>query len=477
MELLDGILIFLLALAGAVVLFVLSALAWIVRNFLRWSFVFLFFYAVIICYKAPFQSIYVPEPAAVPDRLFRYEQDNFGAQIKAGFAKRDITPPRFSWLAGYYPPHPGIFIREWLWVKSLALKDSGGNRIVIVSCDLIGLLPDEIEKIKNLVKKAAPNSIFISATHTHSGPDTIGLWGIPPFTGKNEKYMEFLRRQIAEVIDESVSDLSQGTIRFGEGEFSGYVGGREGNPPDPAVSVMQVLLSSGIPVTLVNFASHADVMKSFRISADFPYYLYERLGKLTGGEVIFIPGAIGGVQPKRNGNKNNQDRFLERGLGEDLADRVYKIMEKPIVSENASIAVKQVKIMASLENKKFSQAARIGIVSDLEIPIKISGKISNDLFYAVEVKAVEARLAQIKIGPAEIITIPGELFPSIWWAIKPKMRGKPKFIFGLTNGELGYILSPKDFDSGKHPYHQGMSIGKESGDSVEKALEILLDGK
>ena len=71
---------------------------------------------------------------------------------------------------------------------------------------------------------------------------------------------------------------------------------------------MQVLLSSGIPVTLVNFASHADVMKSFRISADFPYYLYERLGKLTGGEVIFIPGAIGGVQPKRNGNKNKDNQ-------------------------------------------------------------------------------------------------------------------------------------------------------------------------
>jgi hypothetical protein len=412
----------------------------------------------ILCKYAPLRNaifLAMPEPIRFSRPPEAYKPKSFGAPIKAGFAKRDITPPRFSWLAGYYPPHPGIFINDRLWVKSLALQDRHEGGLVIVSCDLIGLLPDEIDKITDLVNNADPASVFISATHTHSGPDTIGLWGIPLFSGKNEKYLRFLRQQIAEAIDESVANLKSGSIRFAEGEFEGYSSGRDENPPDYGMAVMQVLLSTGKPVTLVNFGVHADTVKSFHISADFPYYLSERLGRLTGGEVMFIPGAIGGVQPK---NDNGIDFFYVRTLGENLADAVYQSLKRPIIPRNSYISGRTIGLNAPLQNKKFLWAAKLGMISNL----------------ADEHRRMDIDVVKVNIGPAEIVTVPGELFPKIWRQVKPRMRGRPRFIFGLTDGELGYILLPEDFYSGKHKYHAGMSVGPQFGEEIDKALQELV---
>lgn len=397
----------------------------------------------------------MPEPTKFSRSAEKYNFSSFGAPIKAGFAKRDITPLNMPWLAGYYPPHPGFLVHDRLWVKGLALQDRHGNGLVIVSCDLIGLLPDEVDKITDLVNNTAPDSVFISATHTHSGPDTIGLWGIPPFSGKDKKYMEFLRNSIVEAIDESVANLKNGSIRLAKGEFSGYSFGREGNLPDESFSVMQILLSSGTSVALVNFAVHADAVKSFHISADFPYYLSERLGRLTGGEVIFIPGAIGGVQPK---DDNDNDFFYVRMLGENLADAVYQSLKKPIIPKHSDIIGRSITVNFPLQNKKFLWAAKLGMISSL----------------ANEQNRMEIMLVRLKIGPAEIVTVPGELFPKIWWRVKAKMRGNPKFIFGLTDSELGYILLPEDFDSGKHRYHAGMSAGWMFGRAVSKSMQKLV---
>ncbi|MBI4992374.1 MAG: neutral/alkaline non-lysosomal ceramidase N-terminal domain-containing protein [Candidatus Harrisonbacteria bacterium] len=395
-----------------------------------------------------------PEPTTFSPRVIKYDFSSFGSPIKAGFSKQDITPPRFSWVAGYYPPHPAFSIKDRLWVKSLALQDKNGNIVVIVSCDLIGLFPDEINKISDEVRLVHRDKIFISTTHTHSGPDTLGLWGIPMTSGKNKRYMKLVRAAIAKSIDESVASLQRSTIRFGQGEFRGYAHGREENPADAEVFVIQVLVSS-MPVTLVNYACHPDVVQGLQISKDFPNFLEQRLARFIGGEVIFIPGAIGGVQPPEN---LEGETYFVKKLGEDLADAIVRIMKSPIIPSFTDIKLKKIKIEAPFENKQ-------------------------ELYFAVKTKMVpnflsknglvSAEVGKIQIGPAEILTVPGELFPKIWWQVKPKIHGNPKMIFGLTNGEFGYILLPEDVKSGKHKYHASMSVGPKFGEEIRGAMQGL----
>lgn len=415
----------------------------------------------------------IPKPTPIIREVDKYDFNSFGASIEVGFSRRDITPSEkgISWIAGYFPPHFRRRVNDPIWVKSLALRDKAGNGIVIVSCDFIGLLPDEIENIKKLVKSADPRSILISTTHTHSGPDVVGLWGIPPFGGKNKKYMEFMRTEIAKTIEESISNLGPGKIRFGSGEFKGYSHGRTDNDPDYGVSVIQVLRKSGQPVTLVNFALHADVIKNLSLSADFPYFLEERLRKFSGGDVIFIPGAIGGVQPHRGDGSFD----AVRKIGEDLADRVYEILKSPISSQDVLISGKVMNLNFQVQNKLFIRAAKIGMISEFfdsngsPVKVKYNGKDID-----LDSHRVDIGFSMFRIGPAQLLTVPGELFPNIWAEVKKEMDGSPKFLFGLTGGELGYILSREDFESGNHKYHAGMSPSSSFGDSSKRTLLMLL---
>jgi hypothetical protein len=395
-----------------------------------------------------------PSPTQINAEIPKYDVVKFGAPIRAGFAKRDITPSRFSWVAGFMPPHPAFAIKDRLWVKSLALEDRSGNKIVIVSSDLIGLLPDEIEKIVSLVN-VPRNNIFLGTTHTHSGPDTMGLW-----IWKNEKYMKRLRREIAKSINDSVRNMTDASLRFGQGEFPSRAHGRDENHADPTVSVIQVLIDQNDApqlVTLVNYACHPDVVQGFQISADFPYFLSERLRMRLGSEMMFIPGAIGGVQPTGD---RKELAHLVRVLGEDLADKVVAIMRNPKQLSNADITVKKVMIRAPFENTSdLKKAVELGLVSNL---LDKEGK-------------VVAELNRIDIGHLKILTVPGELFPKIWW--RAKGNQKDMMIFGLVNGEFGYILLPEDAKSGKHKYHVSVSVGPTFGKEVDRELRKLAEGK
>src|SRR4030042_6097129 len=58
---------------------------------------------------------------------------------KAGTARVEITPGRPLWLAGYAArSRPAEGTLHPLWVKALALEAPGGERVVILTSDLLG---------------------------------------------------------------------------------------------------------------------------------------------------------------------------------------------------------------------------------------------------------------------------------------------------------------------------------------------------
>jgi len=420
----------------------------------------------------PFRNAFLKRPPS-PTRwagsmIPWYRVDAFGAPIQAGFSKKKITPPRFSWLGGRYPCRPALIVHDDLWVKALALKDEKGGSVIFVSVDTIGLLPDEIEKILSSVQKFDRSKIFISATHTHAGPDTLGLWGpgigrIPFKTGKDDAYLDFLRQQVHRAIFEATVNLGSGAIRFSRGRIPRYIASRPNNPADEDFSVMQVLVKgeygNNFPVTMVNVGAHPDILNSVYVSQDFPYYLETYLKVLMNGETMFVPRAIGGMELEDSSGR--RPASLARKFGEELAASVYfSLVKYPIVPERAEITVKTLPICAAIENKNFLFAAKTGVISNF-----------------FENNTVVVPVSLITIGPARMVTVPGELFPNIWQCIEPLMEGRPNFCFGLTNGELGYILSAEDFNSGQHPYHVTMSIGPSFGRQVQETLKTLVSKK
>jgi len=120
-----------------------------------------------------------------------------------------------------------------------------------------------------------------------------------------------------------------------------------------------------------------------------------------------------------------------------------------------------------MTNPLFRMAMGAGLLPDL---LDKDGEITT-----------EANL--IKLGPAWLFGVPGELLPRLGLSFKAEMReagAAVPAVIGLTNDELGYILPqdafvyPEDpFGPGDH-YEETMSIGPEAGPRLRAALRALL---
>ena len=62
---------------------------------------------------------------------------------KAGVARAVITPQEYMWMAGYAArDKPAEGKLHDLWAKALALEDAQGNRVLLITTDVIGFSRD-----------------------------------------------------------------------------------------------------------------------------------------------------------------------------------------------------------------------------------------------------------------------------------------------------------------------------------------------
>src|SRR6476620_11359594 len=93
---------------------------------------------------------------------------------KAGVACRVITPDVPMWMAGYgNRDHPSEGTQHDLTVNALAIEDSAGTVLVLVTSDLIGIPREFGESVAAEVQRRAGiprERLILTASHTHCGP-------------------------------------------------------------------------------------------------------------------------------------------------------------------------------------------------------------------------------------------------------------------------------------------------------------------
>ena len=229
------------------------------------------------------------------------QTEKIGA-LRAAAGSVDITPARTAYMAGYGSNRKSLDAHDRLMAKCLVLE-SGEIRIAIVSADLIGIPRYQSEKIRSLVKSIKPENLYLAATHTHSGPDTVGQWGpAVNISGVDQEWMTGLRQKIATLVDQTSAVLKPAAIRFAETDEIPKISKNIRIPRilDTTLSVMQLISKSdGKPIsTLVNFACHPEILNNRHMTADFPHWLYETVeGEkgLKGGVCLSLNGAQGGM--------------------------------------------------------------------------------------------------------------------------------------------------------------------------------------
>lgn len=379
--------------------------------------------------------------------------------LQAGAARVKITPEILPYLAGYGANRRAQEVHDDVYTSAVVIR-SGNEKLAIVSCDLIGLLYPAVQEIRSKVTSVPAENIIIAATHTHSGPDSIGLWGQPEqgVSGVDKEWYAQMKQKVADAIEEAAKNLQPAILRAASAEGVTGVSRnvRVAEILDTSIAVLQLRNANDNKTiaTIVNYAVHPELMNIHSLTSDIVHYMRQTIEVAEGGIALFLNGAQGGmVTVDSPGNDWNECERVGTALGQAALNALKNATEL----KQAPIAVQRAEVTIPLENEKFMQAAQAGLFPE---PILQTDEVTTEVMH-------------VTLGPVEMVIIPGEALPNIGFQIKRHMKGSPKLIIGLANDELGYILTEADYGLKLYAYETSMSVGEKAGRVVTDKLVAM----
>ena len=421
-------------------------------------------------------------------------------KLNVGFAKVNINPPLGIDVSGYYVPRFAKGFLDDLEVNTLVLS-CDDKKIALISVDVCGFtnaLNMEIRKLISEKTEIPFENIFLSATHTHTGPiiDADGrAWGSHDVI---LEYAEFFKTRIADSVNLAIADIKPAKMAYITGyapERVAYIrrykmkdGSTMTCPPvnnpeidhpigelDQRVHVLRFDREGGNTIVLVNYGLHADTVNGELISSDWPGWMRRTLDKaLDGVDTIFFNGAEGdvgstNVNPTGGDMNDTEISFdnemkspgMARFVGRALAGTVLQVYDKAcyVDVDNIDIIHKEVLIPANVPDPKDLPLAR------KYKELHDAGKDNEIPYEAMELTTVVAEatrmcnladgpenftlnLTGVKIGEVAMIGIPGEPFTDIGVGIKEAEGWSMIMPCALTNGGMGYFPMMSAYDEG-----------------------------
>lgn len=425
------------------------------------------------------------------------------ASLRAAACKRKITPvvgvnhTDPIYMAGFDNDRHATGVHDDTWARGVVLE-SRGKKIALFVLDTIGYFNNEIQAIRSLVDPALGlDSITVTSTHVHEGPDTMGLWGPDELTtGVDLGYLDFVNQSVADCIAEANAALEPAEIKFATGSTAGtslpphtdlvadgevlqamtipYLLVDPENPFNPAPPgsgpiVVQgdpgEIINSSVPAfqirkrgggsvmaTLVNFASHPESLGSGNhlITSDFPHFMREAIESRYGGMAIYMSADLGVLQGPLdvdvagpNGQPLPRRTFqMAQAIGEKLADRAAIALDgetqwdaAPPIDTRSSGSVSVL-----VQNGFFVIAGLQGVFGRRGFDTAPDGK-----------RYITSEVNALRIGSANIAVTPNELDPQIGDRYRARMtKAQHRFLAGLGNDEIGYQMPAEKFNPTCH---------------------------
>jgi hypothetical protein len=389
----------------------------------------------------------------------------------AGAATRRITPPLERgpvYLAGFQPNRCATGVDLDLHARALALR-SDEQSVVLVAVDLIGLGLPDIEEIRaRLAQRGGEGAqLVVACTHTHSAPDTLGLWGPgPDVSGVDATYLELVKRAIIDAAIEALTFCCPVQMRHATTRLPGYIENYR-NPEivDDEIAALQFVKPDGeVVATLLNLACHPEVLDgaSTLISADYAGAACAAVEAAVGGTALHISGALGGML-----SPSIADRSPDgvRRMGAAYAEQALAALRDAALSDPSQLRFARSRFVIPFENPLFHQAEAAGLIR--------SRPHSDD--------TIQTECALIDLGAAQILTIPGELLPRLGFELKQALPGPCRMLAGIADDELGYILPDDEFIAPANylepgaQYEESMSVSARAGSHYMRAARALLE--
>ncbi len=360
-------------------------------------------------------------------------------------------PVKCTWIAGFGAGRAAVGNADPTTVRCAALKQ-GNTTVGLCSVDNVGWFYNEVERTREELSAAHPDLdvdfLMVGSSHVHETQDTMGIWGpTDSRSGVKKEYNALVREKTVAALAKAHAAMKPVRVEFGKSRVDGHIAETDpaghktaafvSDTRDPVVidnelrTIRFVATEDDKTVaTLLNFASHPEFAGSENqmTSSDFVHTLREGVedgldvkaasGKSlvkrdgVGGVAIFFNGALGGqVGPGKVNHVDFEGNTVDSGLeraynnGRLLAVYAHEALSVGVETvETAPIGFRAREIYIGIANSAY-HVALVQQLFDREGYFFDPGReLGPDNF-----PFLRSQVAVIDIGPAELVTLPGEL--------------------------------------------------------------------
>jgi hypothetical protein len=237
-----------------------------------------------------------------------------------------------------------------LSAKALALADAQGNRIVLITCDIIGFRREFTGRVAERVKTrfGLPRENFVLlASHCHSGPtlierlDQLSFEGAPREKAQNNlDYTSDLENKLVDLVGAALERLQPVSLTYGVGRAHFALNRREktergirlgknpSGPTDERAPILRVHKETGGVLAIVfGYACHNTTHRPnmMRIDPDYAGYAQDRIeADFPGSTALFVTGCAGDADPHPFGTLE-----MAKDHGRELGEAVKFALDRP----------------------------------------------------------------------------------------------------------------------------------------------------
>jgi hypothetical protein len=431
-------------------------------------------------------------------------------------------------------------------LATVAAFEQGNTSLAIVSVDGFGWMNDQVLAIRaELAEQGVSlDHLMFHSTHSHATPDTLGIYGRSiTSTGFDAEYAAEMRATVVGLIQEAFADLKPVAMKTGKYDLSttsekgvaNYLSDtRDPFIIDPWVYAAHFYdVETGEPVVnLVNWANHPEATADSQslLSADFVHGLRTSVEKGyswelaeykgVGGLTVYLNGTVGGMMtPLRienedpDGNIHASHSYAKAdAIGLQVGHYAVQAMLNGVEDVSPDLAFRKQSLYLPIDNVGFQAMYLVGVLNRPAFNYDPEKQLDH-----TNVPEILTEVNYIELGPVQILTLPGEVLPELaiggydgshihapgyplvdpgnpnppdlsaspegpYW--KDKMSGDYRWIVGLANDEVGYIIPPYNFviaDSGGYileaegdHYEETNSLGPNTAPLLDEALNRMM---
>lgn len=331
---------------------------------------------------------------------------------------------------------------EPLWSRSVVFEQ-GKTKVAMISVEML-TIPESLQR--EVSARLQGYTVFLTATHTHSAPDSQMLndrmtFQIPGIATYRSRLLPIYAEMIADSVRNAkrvwsgnVGEVTQATLTLNRAR-------RKDAIPNPVAT----LLKAGKENLFFSYSAHGTVLDEThnQTNGDWPGVVAKELG------CGVFPGAIGDVSPI-----GPLERFKE--VPEILRSRSsqeHSLLPFATVSSKIDLG-------EPVAHPEFAKANKIPDVLAKNLVKKFAPS--------------EAELRMVRFGDLAIVGVPGEPTSALGRRIEEagKQLGfREVLVISHTGGWVGYILEADDYERGGYEATLAMH-GTGLADRVIKAAEL-----